>query len=37
MDNTDFSARDIVDKAMNIAAGICIYTNNNITIEELHG
>ena len=28
MDNTDFSARDIVDKAMNIAAGICIYTNN---------
>ncbi len=28
MDNTDFSAKDIVDKAMNIAAGICIYTNN---------
>ena len=27
MDNTDFSAKDIVDKAMNIAAGICIYTN----------
>jgi ATP-dependent HslUV protease, peptidase subunit HslV len=37
MDNTDFSAKDIVDKAMNIAAGICIYTNRNITIEELHG
>lgn len=37
MDNTDFSAKDIVDKAMNIAASICIYTNKNITIEELHG
>jgi ATP-dependent HslUV protease subunit HslV len=36
-DNTDFSAMDIVDKAMNIAAGICIYTNKNITIEELNG
>jgi len=34
-DNTELSARDIVEKAMEIAASICIYTNSNITIEEL--
>ncbi len=33
--NTDMSAREIVEQAMNIAAEICIYTNHNITIEEL--
>jgi ATP-dependent HslUV protease, peptidase subunit HslV len=33
--NTDLSARDIVDKALHIAADICIYTNDNITIEEM--
>jgi ATP-dependent HslUV protease subunit HslV len=26
---------EIVRESLNIAAGICIYTNNNITIEEL--
>ncbi len=35
MENTDLSARDIVDKAMNIAGDICVFTNNNISIEVL--
>jgi ATP-dependent HslUV protease, peptidase subunit HslV len=34
-ENTEFSAKDIVEKAMQIAGSICIYTNNKITIEEL--
>lgn len=34
-ENTELSARDIVEKALNIAADICIYTNRNLTIEEL--
>lgn len=34
-DNTDMPARDIVEKSLNIAADICIYTNHNLTIEEL--
>ena len=33
--NTDLSARDVVDKSLGIAADICIYTNRNFTIEEL--
>lgn len=33
--NTKLSAREIVEKAMKIAADICIYTNQHITIEEL--
>ena len=35
--NTDLSARDIVEKALTIASEICIYTNSNLTIEELDG
>ena len=35
LENTDLSAREIVEKGLNIAAGICVYTNNNLTIEEL--
>ena len=35
LDNSDLSARDIVEKALAIAADICIYTNPNLTIEEL--
>jgi ATP-dependent HslUV protease subunit HslV len=31
--NTDMSARDIVEKAMHVAADICVYTNENLTIE----
>jgi ATP-dependent HslUV protease subunit HslV len=29
------SAREIVESSLNIAADICIYTNRNLTIEEL--
>lgn len=35
MDNTDLSAREVVEKALNIAADLCIYTNHSLTIEEL--
>ena len=34
-DNTDLSAREIAEKAMNIAGSICIYTNLNVNYEEL--
>jgi ATP-dependent HslUV protease subunit HslV len=34
-DTTALGAREIIEKAMKIAAGICIYTNENIYIEEL--
>jgi ATP-dependent HslUV protease subunit HslV len=33
--NTDMEAADIVKKALLIAADICVYTNQNIIIEEL--
>ncbi|MBK3332750.1 ATP-dependent protease subunit HslV [Persephonella atlantica] len=33
--NTDMEAREIVEEAMKIASQICIYTNDNFTIEEL--
>lgn len=36
-ENTELSAKDIVEKAMQIAASICIYTNKTVTIEELNG
>jgi ATP-dependent HslUV protease subunit HslV len=36
MRNTDLSAREIVEKSLEIAADICIYTNKNHTIEELN-
>jgi ATP-dependent HslUV protease subunit HslV len=35
LQNTKMSARHVVEQAMQIAAKICIYTNNNITYEEL--
>jgi len=34
-ENTSLPARDIAERAMKITADICIYTNDNITIEEL--
>jgi ATP-dependent HslUV protease, peptidase subunit HslV len=34
-ENTNLSAREIAEKAMKIAGEICIYTNNNISLEEL--
>jgi len=33
--HTDLSARDIALEAMTIASEICIYTNSQITVEEL--
>jgi ATP-dependent HslUV protease subunit HslV len=35
MENTELDARAIAERALNIAADICIYTNRNLTIEEL--
>ena len=35
LDDSTLGAREIVQKALNIAADICIYTNRNLTIEEL--
>jgi ATP-dependent HslUV protease subunit HslV len=35
LENTDLEAGEIVQKALEIAAAICIYTNNNIVIETL--
>ncbi len=33
--NTDLGAREVVEKSLAIAAGICIYTNHSLTIETL--
>jgi ATP-dependent HslUV protease, peptidase subunit HslV len=33
--HTNLSAKEIAQEAMKIAADVCIYTNNNITIEEI--
>ena len=33
--HTELSAQELVKEAMKISAEICIYTNTNITIEEL--
>ena len=35
MKNTDLPARKIAEEAMAIAGKVCIYTNSNLTIEEL--
>ncbi len=35
LQNTSLSAREICEKALKIAAEICIYTNANLTFEEL--
>ena len=35
VENTKLSAREIVEKSMRIAGKICIFTNENIIIEEL--
>ncbi len=35
VENTELSAQQIVEKALHIAAEICIYTNHNLTIETL--
>lgn len=35
LENTQLSAVEIVRKSLDIAGDICIYTNHNLTIEEL--
>ncbi|HIT62311.1 MAG TPA: ATP-dependent protease subunit HslV [Candidatus Caccovivens faecavium] len=35
MQNTDFSAKEIALKALKIASEICVFTNDNIIVEEL--
>ncbi len=35
LDNTELGAREIAEKAMKIAGDTCIYTNENVTYEEL--
>jgi ATP-dependent HslUV protease subunit HslV len=37
LQNTQLPAREVVEKALQIAADICIYTNRNLTIEQLPG
>lgn len=35
LENTDLDARAIVERGLNIAADICVYTNRNLTVEAL--
>jgi len=35
LENTELSAGEIVQRALNIAADICIYTNHQLVLEEL--
>jgi ATP-dependent HslUV protease subunit HslV len=35
LENTALTAREIVERALNIAADICVYTNHTLVIEEL--
>jgi ATP-dependent HslUV protease, peptidase subunit HslV len=35
VDSTELSAKEIVERALHIAADICIYTNHNLTLEAL--
>ena len=35
MENTDLDALEIAKKSMKIASDMCVYTNNNLTIEEI--
>ena len=35
MENTDLSAHEIAEKALHIAASICVYTNDNVIVEDV--
>ncbi|MCQ2611171.1 MAG: ATP-dependent protease subunit HslV [Treponema sp.] len=35
LDGSSYSAKEIAEKSLRIAGDICIYTNQNITVEEL--
>jgi ATP-dependent HslUV protease subunit HslV len=36
LNNTELDAREIVEKGLTIAGDICVYTNQQQTIEELN-
>ena len=35
LENTTLGSREIVEKALKIAGDVCIYTNHNVSVEEL--
>ena len=35
MQNTELSAAEIAEKALHVAAGICVYTNDSVIVEEV--
>jgi ATP-dependent HslUV protease subunit HslV len=35
LDGSELSAREIAERSLKIAGNICVYTNENLTIEEL--
>jgi ATP-dependent HslUV protease subunit HslV len=35
LESSTYSAREIAEKSLEIAGNICIYTNHNVTVEEL--
>ena len=35
LDTTEMSAQEIVEKGLQIAGDICVYTNHNFTFETL--
>ena len=35
MENTDLSAAEIAEKALHVAASICVFTNDHIIVEEV--
>lgn len=35
IDGTELDAKSIVERALHIAADLCVYTNHNLTLEEL--
>ena len=37
MENTDLPAEAIAEKAIHIAADICVYTNHNVVVEQIGG
>ncbi len=35
LENTELGAKEVVEKSLQIASDICVYTNQNLTIESL--
>ena len=35
LDSSELSAKEIAERSLKIAGQICIYTNGNITVEEI--